>query len=182
MSHDSLRNKNLVQFPDGKMLLFCEISCSNVTGWDGKRVWDRHLMHPKDSLFYTKETLKQAQVEYVDKQLEWLKAYNKERVEHGYAKEYEEPTLDSYDYCGTVFPGGSRIRNGKAFFSGRCPQKAEEFFSGWDAPKTITFSCYDKDFHRTYEETFDILRADLDECYTDAIKANSPMDVYISIH
>lgn len=182
MSHDSIRNKKLVQFPNGKMMLFAEVSCSNVTGWDGKRVWDKHLFHPKGSLFFTKESLKEAQNKYVEKQLDWLRSYGKERVEKGWSTTYEEPTLDSYDYCGTVFPGGGRIRNGKAFFSGRCPQKTEEFFSGWDAPKTITFSCYDKDFHRTYEETFDILRADLDECYTDAIKANSPIDVYISIH
>lgn len=179
MSHDSLRNKALVQFPDGKLMLMCEVSCSNVRDWRGKRCWDKAVVHPNGTLFYTKETLKIAQREYVERQLEWLRNYNRESVERGWAEKYEEPTLDSYDYCGTVFPGGSRIKNGKAFYGGR-PQKAEEYFGYWDAPKRITFSSYDKDFNKTYEETYDILRSDLDECYKDALNVNK--NVYISIH
>jgi hypothetical protein len=179
MSHDSIRNKNLVQFPDGGMMLFCETSCSNVTSWDGKRCWDICLFHPQGSLFYTKETLKQEQENYVNNQLETLRKWNKESYERGWAKNYEEPTLESYDYGGTVFPCGSKIKHGRAFFSGRKTVKAEEFFGSWDAPKRITFSCCDKDYKTTYEETFDILRADLDECYKDALKKGT---VYIGIH
>lgn len=179
MSHDSLRNKALVAFPNGKMLLMCEVSCSNVTDAYGKRVWDKHLVHPKDTLFYTKESLKKAQTDYVEGQLSWLRDFHMEEVKRGYREKYEEPTLDSYDYCGTVFPGGSRIRNGRAFYGGR-PMKAEEYFASWDVPKRIRFSAYDKDNKRVYEESYDILRYDLDECYKDALREHG--QVYISLY
>lgn len=178
MSHDSIRNKALVQFPNGKMMLLCEVSCSNVTDWNGKRCWDKCLIHPKETLYWTKESLKKEQTDYVERQLSWLRDFRMEEVKRGYAQKYEEPTLDSYDYCGTVFPGGSRIRNGKAFYGGR-PVAAEEYFSRWDAPKRIEFNSCDKDLKTTYRESFDILRADLDECYQDAKKYGQ---VYIGIH
>ena len=178
MSHDSLRNKHLVVFPNGKMMLFCEISDSSIRDWKGRRVWDKCLFHPKGTLYYTKESLKQAQTEYVDRQLQLMRDFNKKEVEWGYAKEYKEPTLDSYDYGGTVFPGGSRIRNGKAFYGGR-PIKAEEFFGRWDAPKRIQFTAYDKDMKCIYNESVDILKADLDDYYHDALEANKT--VYIDV-
>lgn len=177
MSHDSLRNKSLVLFPNGKLMLLCEVSDSSVRDWRGKRCWDKCLIHPKDTLFYTKESLKAAQTEYVERQLQLMREHARFEVEHGWATEYVEPTLDSHDYGGTVFPGGSRIRNGKAFYGGR-PIKAEEYFPKWDAPKRIKFSVYGKGTSVAYEESFDILRADLDECYKDAQKHGH---VYISI-
>ena len=180
MSHDSIRNKRLVEFPNGKLMLLCEVSCSNVTDWRGKRCWDKHLIHPEGTLYYTKDTLKQAQTEYVERQLELMRNFSKHEVEHGWATEYREPTLDSYDYYGTVFPGGSRIRNGKSFYGGR-PIKAEEFFSRWDSPKRIEFTAYDKDFHCIYRVATDILKANLDDYYHDALNANKSA-VYISIH
>lgn len=179
MSHDSLRNKRLVEFPNGKLMLFCEVSDSSVRDWRGKRCWNKALFHPKGTLFYTKDTLKAAQAEYVERQLNLMREHAKFEVEHGWATEYVEPTLDSYDYGGTVFPGGSRIRNGKAFYGGR-PIKAEDFFSRWDAPKRIEFSAYDKDFKCIYKVATDILKADLDDYYQDALNANKA-NVYISI-
>lgn len=178
MSHDSLRNKALVEFPDGKLLLLCEVSSSNVTDWRGKRCWDKCLIHPKGTLYWTKESLKKEQTDYVERQLSWLRDFNKEWYKKGYVDHYEEPTLDSYDYAGTVYPGGSKIRNGRAFYGGRS-QKAEEYFANWGAPKRIEFSCYDKDMHTTYRESFDILRADLDDCYKDAMQHGK---VYISLY
>ena len=179
MSHDSIRNKRLVEFPDGKLMLFCEVSCSNVTDWNGKRVWDKHLMHPKGTLFYTKETLKKEQADYVEHQLAWLRDFYMEEVKRGYREKYEEPTLDSYDIGGTVFPSGSRIRNGKAFFSGRSTIKAEEFFGQWGAPRKIEFTAYDKDFNCIYKNEYDILAADVDEAYQDALKVKN--QVYIGL-
>jgi len=180
MSYDSIRNKRLVEFPNGKLMLFCEVSSSNVRDSFGKRCWDVCLDHPKDSLYYTKESIKERQDDYVQKQLDLCRDFRKEEVNRGYAEEYIEPTLSSYDFYGTVFPGGSRIKNGKAFYSARKTIKAEEFFGKWDAPKRITFKCYDNDFNILYDETFDILRADLDDCYHDAQKEHK--NVYIKIH
>ena len=179
MSHDSLRNKQLVEFPDGKLLLFCEVSDSSIRGWNNKRVWERCLIHPKGTLFYTKETLKQEQTDYVNRQLEWLRSFHKQQVEQGWENEYVEPTLESYDYGGTVFPGGSKIKNGRAFYSGVHTIKAEEFFAQWDSPRRIIFSAYDKDFKCIYNVDYDILASDVDECYQDALKANKK--VYIDI-
>lgn len=178
MSYDSIRNKALVEFPDGKLMLFYEVSCSNVTDAYGKRCWDKALMHPKGTLFYTKETLKQAQTEYVETQLKLMRDFSKFEVKNGWAKEYKEPTLDSYDYNGTRFPGGCRIRNGKSFYGGR-PKKAEEFFGKWDAPSRIVLTAYDKDFNCIYNEAVDILKADLDEYYHDALKEHK--QVYIGV-
>lgn len=168
MGHDSIRNKKLVIFPDGKMMLFCEVSDSRTFDWKGKRVWDKCLIHPKGTLYYTKDSLKAKQAEYVDHQLEMLREHSRFEVEHGWSKEYVEPTLDSYDYNGTVFPGGSRIRNGKSFYGGR-PVRAEEYFREWDSIKSITFGLYEGgDYKRI--DTYDILRADLDECYQDILR------------
>ena len=165
MSHYSFRNKNLVEFPNGKLMLFCEVSDSSLRGDRGERVWSKHIMHPDGSLFYTKDTLKAAQTDYVEKQLRLLKEHRQWEVEKGYAAEYVEPSLDSYDTNGTVFPGGSRIRNGKSFYSGR-PKKAEEFFAKWDAPRWVILSNHNNSFN----ERYDILAADLDEWYQDAVR------------
>ena len=181
MSHDSYRNKKLVEFPNGKMMLLCEVSCSNVSDAYGRRVWDWALHHPKDTLYYTKETLAQQREDYVKNQLEMLRSFNQWEIENGFATEVKEPTLESYDYYGTVYPGGSRVKNGKAFYGGR-PIKAQEFFEKWDSPKRITFICYDSHtFERTYEETYDLVRADLDDCYKDAIEQNKGKGVYFNI-
>lgn len=176
MSYDSFKNKALVQFPNGKMMLFAEVSASNVTDWNGKRCWDKCMFHPEGTLYYTKETLKAEQTKYVEEQLQHLREFSKFEVEKGYAEKYEEPTLESINYCGTVWPSGRKIKHGKAFFGGR-PKSSEEFFGKWDSPRRITFVAYNKD-DVVYRETFDILREDLDDCYAEAMKYGK---VYIDI-
>ena len=178
MSHDSYRNKHLLKFSDGRLMLLAEVSCSNVTDWRGRRCWDWVLFHPKDSLFYTKETLKARQTEYVNNQLDSLRDYSKRQVERGWAKEYEEPTVESYDYNGTVFPGGSRIKNGRAFFGGR-PEKAEEFFAQWENPDEITFKTYDKNGSTDASAKYSITRNDLDFLYAEFMEENGPCYVGI---
>ena len=168
MSHDSIRNKKLVIFPDGKLMLFCEVSDSRTYDLRGRRCWDKTLIHPKDSLFYTKETLKATQKKYVDEQLQMMRDHSKWEVEKGYAKEYVEPTVDSYDYNGTRWPSGCRIKNGRAFYGGK-PIKAEDYFSKWDAIKHITFGRYEDGKYKVID-TYDILRADLEECYQDILR------------
>ena len=177
MSHDSIRNKALVQFEDGRLMLLCEVSCSNVYRWDGKRVWDKCLVHPDNTLFYTKESLKKAQTDYVEKQLKWLRDFNKEWYDKGYVDHYEEPTVESPDYCGTVFPGGSRVRNGRAFYGGRSIP-AEEYFSKWDCAKRIEFSVTDRNMKTIYSKTYDLREPNLDEKYREACKHGH---VYIGI-
>lgn len=179
MSHDSVKDKELVGFPDGRMMLFCKISDSSLRDAYGKRVWTVCIIHPDDSLFWTKETLKQKQTEYVEKQLENLKAFNLYEYKNGYAKEYKEPTLDSYDFNGTVFPGGSRIRNGKAFYGGR-PMNAAEYFERWETPKGLVFKTYDKDFHLVNEEWHDILEDNIDDLYVEYKKTHDNVCVAVS--
>lgn len=178
MSHDSLRNKALVQFPDGKILLLCEVSCSNVTGWDGKRCWDGIVVHPDDSIFFTKETLKQTQDEYVSNQLQWLRDFNKHEVENGWATEYVEPTLESYDYCGTVYPGGSKIKNGKAFYGGRA-KEINEYLHDWNSVKGIRLTVYEKGMKTVFDETYKIDDPELDAHYR---KAKELGKVYTSTY
>lgn len=169
MSHDSIRNKALVQFKDGKLLLICEVSSSNVYNLDGKRVWEKAIVHPEGTLFYTKESLKKAQQEYVDRQMSLLRAFNKEWYEKGHTDHYEEPTIDSPDYCGTVYPSGSKVRHGRAFYGGkRIP--AEEYFARWDSAKRVEFSVTDKNYKTIYSETCNLTQPDLDERYRVANK------------
>lgn len=179
MSYTSIRNKRLVEFPNGKLMLLCETSDNNVRDWRGRRCWSKWIMHPKGSLFWTKESLQKEREDYVARQFELLREFNRYEIELGYATEKVEPTLESYDYCGTVWPGGSKIKNGRAFYGGR-PIKAEDYFATWEAPKRIRLSTTDKDFNTTWEETYDILREDLDECYVDAL--NEHGQVWIGIN
>lgn len=179
MSYDSYRNKHLLKFSDGRLMLLAEVSCNNVRDWRGRRCWDWVLFHPQDSLFYTKETLKARQTEYVMNQLEWLRDFSKYQVENGYAEKYVEPTVESYDYCGTVFPGGSRIKNGRAFFGGRS-ENAEDFFAQWGNPEVIKFIAYDKDMKTKAEARHNIMKKDIDDLYREFIEENGPC--YIGIN
>lgn len=178
MGYDSLRNKHLLKFPDGRLMLIAEISDSRTFDWRGRRCWDWTLFHPEGSLFYTPEQLKECQRHYVEHQLELMREHSKWEVENGFAKEYVEPTVESHDYNGTVFPGGSRIKNGRAFYGGR-PTKAEEFFSQWGNPETIIFETFDKDMHTDATERHNIMQIDLDDCYREFIEENGKC--YIAI-
>jgi hypothetical protein len=178
MGYDSIRNKALVEFPNGKLMLLCEISDSRTFDCHGRRCWDRTLFHPKGTLFYTKETLKAEQTAYVEKQINNMREFNKLEVERGYATEYIEPTIESYDYNGTRWPGGCRIKNGRAFFGGR-PIKAEEYFARWDSPKRFSFGLWQGMKYYPLE-TIDILNAGLDDYYKELLKEKG--DVSIRIH
>lgn len=179
MSHDSIRNKNLLKFSDGRLMLIAQVSCSNVTDWKGNRCWDWTLFHPEGSLFFTEETLKARQTEYVEHQLSMLRDHSEWEVKNGFAQAYVEPSIESYDYCGTVWPGGSRIKNGRAFYGGR-PTKAEDFFAEWGNPEEITFETWDKDMNTVAKATYNILRNDLDALYEEFQKENGKC--YIGIN
>lgn len=178
MGYDSLRNKEVVKFPNGKMLFFAEISDSRTFDYRGRRCWDRILIHPKGSLFYTKESLKEEQKKYVEDNLKSLREFSKYEVEHGWTKEYKEPTLDSINYAGTVFPSGRRIKHGKAFYSCGKTIDAAEYFGRYSSPRTIIFTAYDKDFKEIYRNDYDLLAVDVDEAYKDALEVNN--QIYIS--
>lgn len=179
MGYDSLRNKEVVKFPNGKLMMFAEISDSRTFDMNGKRIWTRILVHPDGTLFYTKESLKEAQTEYVERNLERLREFSREEVKGGWAKEYHEPTLDDCNFAGTVFPGGRKIRNGKSFYSAGKTIDAAEYFGRYDSPRRIIFTAYGKDFKETYRNDYDILAVDVDEAYEDALKENKT--VYISL-
>ena len=176
MGYDSLRNKEIVKFPNGKMLFFAEISDSRTFDYRGRRCWDKILVHPKGTLFYTKESLKAEQEKYVEEQLKALRDFSKYEVENGWATEYKEPTLDSINYAGTVFPSGRKIRNGKAFYSCGKTIDAAEYF-GKNSHR-IVFTAYDKDFKEIYRNEYDLLNVDVDEAYQDALEVSK--NVYLS--
>lgn len=179
MSYDSVRNKKLLKFSDGRLMLIAQVSASNVTDWRGRRCWDWVLFHPEDSLFFTKETLKAKQTEYVERQLELMREHSSFEVEHGFAKEYVEPSIESYDYYGTRWPGGCRIKNGRAFYGGM-PTKVEDFIKVWGNPETITFETWDKDMHTVAKATYNILRNDLEALYEEFQEENGKC--YIGIN
>lgn len=179
MGYDSLRNKEVVKFPNGKLMMFAEVSDSRTFDCRGRRCWDRILIHPKGTLFWTKESLKKEQEEYVERNLESLREFSRYEVANGWAKEYHEPTLDDCNYAGTVFPGGRKIRNGKSFYSARKTIDAAEYFGRWNSPRCIIFTAYDKDFKEIYRNDYDILAVDVDEAYEDALRENK--SVYISL-
>lgn len=160
MGYDSLRNKNLVRFTDGRMLLLAEISDSRTFDWRNRRVWNWTLFHLNGTLFFTEESLKETQKNYVERQLQSLRDSRRREVETGWATEYIEPTIEDHDYNGTRFPGGSRIKNGRAFYGGK-PQNAEEFFAQWASPKKIHLSNSDG----SYSEYYSLTDPDLDEIY-----------------
>ena len=178
MGYDSIRNKALVEFPNGKLMLFAEVSDSRTYDCRGRRIWDMTLFHPKESLFYTKESLKARQKEYVDRQLEMLREFSRNEVEQGYAKEYVEPDVNSYDYYGTRWPSGCRVKNGRAFYGGK-PIKAEEYFGNWKSPKRISFGLY-KELKYYPLESMDILNAGIDDYYKELV--NQYGGVILSIH
>lgn len=184
MSHDSLRRKEVVKFPNGKMMFFCEISDSSLREWNGNRIWEKALVHPKGTLFYTAEVLKEEQTKYVEDNLKSLREFNRRAVETGWADRYEEPTVDDINYAGTVFPNGRKIRDGRSFYSCKKTIDAAEYFGRWDSPKTITFTIYDKDFKELYKNYYDILAVDVDEAYQDALEEGKKLGrpVYISLH
>ncbi|SFU37520.1 hypothetical protein [Butyrivibrio sp. INlla21] len=179
MGYDSLRNKEVVKFPNGKLMMFAEISDSRTFDDRGRRIWTKILVHPDGTLFYTKESLKKTQTEYVERNLKKLREFSRNEIATGWAKEYHEPTLDDDNFAGTVFPGGRKIRNGKAFYSARKTIDAAEYFGRYDSPRRIIFTAYDKDFNETYRNDYDILAVDVDEAYEDALKENKT--VYISL-
>ena len=179
MGYDSLRNKEVVKFPNGKMMMFAEVSDSRTFDCRGRRCWDRILIHPKGTLFWTKESLKKEQQDYVERNLESLREFSKYEVANGWAKEYHEPTLDDCNYAGTVFPGGRKIRNGKSFYSARKTIDAAEYFGRWNSPRRIIFTAYDKDFKEIYRNDYDILAVDVDDAYEDALRENK--SVYIGL-
>jgi hypothetical protein len=179
MSYDSYRNKHLLQFDDGKLMLIAEVSCNNVRDWKGRRVWDWVLFHPEGSLFYTKETLKTRSKEYVEEQLQLMRDFSRHEVETGWAKEYVEPTVNSDNYYGTRWPSGKKIKDGRAFFGGR-PTSAEEFVSVWGNPERITFETCDKDWKTIAKETYNIMRKDIDSLYAEFVEANGKC--YIGIN
>ena len=179
MSYDSYRNKRLLRFPDGRLMLLAQQSESNVTDWRGRRIWDWVLFHPEGSLFFTTETLKSKQTEYVERQLSMLRDHSEWEVKNGFAQAYVEPSIESHDYFGTVWPGGNRIKNGRAFFGGR-PTKAEDFFAEWGNPEKITFETWDKDMNTVAKATYNILRNDLDALYEEFQEKNGKC--YIGIN
>ena len=136
MGYDSIRNKALVEFPNGKLLLMCEISDSRTFDCHGKRCWDRTLFHPKGTLFYTKETLKAEQTAYVERQINNMREFNRLEVERGYATEYIEPTVESYDYNGTRWPGGCRKGAQRPAAASRLPRSGRRppFWPARSAP------------------------------------------------
>lgn len=179
MGYDSLRNKEVVKFPNGKMLFFAEVSDSRTFDCRGRRCWDRVLIHPKGTLFYTKESLEKEQKEYVERNLESLREFSRYEVKNGYAKEYKEPTLDDTNYAGTVFPGGRKIKDGRSFYSCRKTIDAAEYFGRWNSPKRVVFTAYNKDFKEIYRNDYDLLAVDVDEAYQDALRENKT--VYIDV-
>lgn len=179
MGYDSYRNKQLLKFPNGNLMLLAQVSDSRTFDWRGQRIWTWVLFHPEGSLFYTPETLKARQTEYVESQMQLLRDFNNYEVENGYAKEYREPTVEDKDYFGTVFPGGSKVKNGRAFFGGR-PHKAEDFFSQWGNPEEIIFETCDKDMNTVAEAKYNIMRADIDDCYREFIEENGKCYIGIS--
>lgn len=179
MSYDSYRNKNLLLFPEGKLMLIAEVSCSNVTDWRGRRVWDWVLFHPEGTLFYTKESLKARQTEYVEEQLKLMRSHRKFEIENGFVSEYVEPTEESINYFGTVFPTGRKIKDGRSFYGGR-PKKAETFVAEWGNPESISFEAFDKDMKTIDKATYNIMRKDLDALYNDFVEENGKC--YIDIN
>lgn len=180
MGYDSLRKKEVVRFPNGKMMFFAEVSDSRTFDWRGRRVWDRIIVHPEGTLFYTDETLKEEQTKYVEDNLKSLREFNHHQVDTGWADKYIEPTVDDINYAGTVFPTGRKIRDGRAFYSCRNTIDAAEYFSRWDSPRTITFTVYGEGFKEIYKNSYDILAVDVDEAYQDALDVSK--SVYLSFH
>ena len=186
MGYDSLRNKEVIKFPNGKMLFFAEVSDSRTFDYRNRRIWDKILIHPKGTLFYTKESLKAEQDRYVEEQFKLLSEFSKHAVESGWTEEYREPTLDDINYYGTVFPSGRRVRHGKSFYScGKTIDAAEYFgkvkekYYGPMIPM-ITFKVYGKDFKEIYKNDYDILAVDVDEAYQDALQVSN--NVYLSFN
>lgn len=169
MSYTSVRNKQLIEFPDGKLMLLSECSDNNVRDERGQRCWDMSLWHPKGTLFFTKETLKQERENYVEHQFELLRDFSRLEVERGWAQEYKEPTLDSIDYNGTVWPGGRKIKNGRAFFGGN-PKRIEDYSREYNAARRIIFDVCDDHYNTLFREDYKLTDEDLDERYNEAMK------------
>ncbi len=174
MSYDSYRNKNLVKFSNGRILLLAEYSDSRSFDEYNRRVWNWHVFHPIGHLFFTEKSLKDFQKKYVEHQLEMKREFRKYEVEKGYAAKYIEPTIDDHDYNGTRYPSGSRIKDGRAFYGGK-PKNAEEFFSRWGSPRKIHLSNKDN----SYSEYYDLTNPELDSIYKDAIEKYGT--VYIGV-
>ena len=67
------------------------------------------------------------------------------------------------------FPGGSKIKNGKAFYGGR-PKKAEDYFREWNSVKRVRFTVFDKDCKSIYEASYHLATDDIESGYKKAME------------
>lgn len=109
MSYYSYRKKCYIEV-NGLIFPLVKYADSSVRTWNGK--WDYHWCHfnitDQQCLLISKENWEKARQERVEWDLEQLRSCTWNE---------KEPDMESYNYAGNTYPGGSRIKHLRNFLS-----------------------------------------------------------------
>ena len=170
MSHISYKKKCFLRLPDNKVFPLSLYSDSSLTSVKYDRYGRKHVYNPKhwcvnvldknEGMVVDIDKFNELAEQKYNESMEYLDEFNQK-----YCNGNEPPNKNSYNYFGTVYPSGSKMKDMKSFYSTKNLIDVEEFL------RTHTFrirvSCYDKKTYNTIDgESFYI------ETIEDILKAN----------
>lgn len=136
MSYYSYRKKCYIEV-NGLIFPLVKYADSSVRTWNGK--WDYHWCHfnitDQQCLLISKENWEKARQERVEWDLEQLRSCTWNE---------KEPDMESYNYAGNTYPGGSRIKHLRNFLSIRKLIRFEVFLIENHGGFRIVVKYYDK--------------------------------------
>lgn len=153
MSYYIFKKKRIVSV-DGKIFALANYADSSVRGWDGKRVYDwgvYNIVQPgifADPMTWEKERTAAIEEEFKKlSECRWIT---------------DPITLDSTNYCGNSYPGGSKIRNKKSFLSIRNKISLQDLIYENHGPFSITLNVYSKKSYGTKNSQSFLIKTEQD--------------------
>lgn len=160
MSYYSYRKKCYIEV-NGLIFPLVKYADSSVRTWNGK--WDYHWCHfnitDQQRLLISKADWEKAKKDQIEWNLKRLRACSWIET---------EPDMESYNYAGNTYPGGSRIKHLRNFLSTRKTVKFDDFLVENHGGFRIEAKYYDqKTFVDQNTESYqinsedDLIKADL---------------------
>lgn len=160
MSYYSYKKKCYIDM-NGMIFPLVKYADSSVRTWDGK--WDYHWCHfnitDQQRLLIPKDEWEKAKEDRIEWDLDRLRSCS--WIE-------KEPDMESYNYAGNTYPGGSRIKHLRNFLSTRKLVKLNDFLAENHGGFHIKVKYYDqKTFDDQKTESYqinsedDLIKADL---------------------
>lgn len=160
MSYYSYKKKCYIDM-NGMIFPLVKYADSSVRTWDGK--WDYHWCHfnitDQQRLLIPKDEWEKAKEDRIEWDLDRLRSCS--WIE-------KEPDMESYNYAGNTYPGGSRIKHLRNFLSTRKLIRFEDFLMENHGGFRIVVKYYDaKTFEDKKTQSYqidseeDLIKADL---------------------